>query len=214
MTSRAVFSRVMLNRAVAIRAVFGRTPRVRTGLTRLGKILAPPLLRRFLRQSEAGTTIEFALLAAPFVAGMLAIMQTAIIFFAGQTLETAAASSARLIFTGQAQIAGWTAAQFKSQVCNQMHGIFDCSNGVYVDVETYPSFSAVNTGMPVTNGALNTSALGYNPGGPGDIVMLRLYYQYPVFMNLLGFNLSNLNGGYDLFAATAIFKNEPYAASS
>ena len=201
------------------RAVFNPTLFVRSALQRLGKAftahsLATPLLRRFLTQNEAGTTIEFALLAAPFVAGLLAIMQTAIIFFAGQTLETAAAASARLIFTGQAQTAGWTAAQFKSQVCNRIQGIFNCSNGVYVDVETYPSFSAINTGMPVSNGALNTSALGYNPGGPGDIVMLRLYYQYPVFMNLLGFNLSDLNGGYNLFAATAVFKNEPYAASS
>ena len=200
-------------------AASGRSVVARAGLRRLGKafsarIFAPPLLRRFVTQSEAGTTIEFALLAAPFVAGLLAIMQTAIIFFAGQTLETAAAASARLILTGQAQLAGWTAAQFKTQVCDQIQGIFNCSNGVYVDVETYPSFSAINTGMPVVNGALNTSALGYNPGGPGDIVMLRLYYQYPVYMNLLGFNLSNLTGGYDLFAATAVFKNEPYAASS
>lgn len=197
------------------RAVFDPTLFVRPALQRLGKaFVARSVLRRFLTQTEAGTTIEFALLAAPFVAGLLAIMQTAIVFFAGQTLETAAAASARLIFTGQAQTAGWTAAQFKSQVCNQIQGIFNCSNGVYVDVETYPSFSAINTGMPVSNGALNTSALGYNPGGPGDIVMLRLYYQYPVFMNLLGFNLSDLNGGYNLFAATAVFKNEPYAASS
>jgi hypothetical protein len=29
----------------------------------------------------------------------------------------------------------------------------------------------------------------------------------------MGFNLSNLNGGLDLLAATAVFKNEPYAAS-
>jgi Flp pilus assembly protein TadG len=191
---------------------------MRSGLTRLGKAFnartfASPLLRRFITQSEAGTTIEFALLAAPFVAGLFAILQTALVFFAGQTLETAAAASARLIFTGQAQTAGWTAAQFKSQVCNQIHGVFNCSNGVYVDVETYPSFSAVNTGMPISNGQFNSSALGYNPGGPGDIVMLRLYYQYPVFVNLLGFNLSDLTGGYNLFAATAVFKNEPYASS-
>ena len=52
-----------------------------------------------------------------------------------------------------------------------------------------------------------------NPGGPGDIVVLRLYYQYPVYVNLLGFNLSNLSGGLDLLAATAVFKNEPYASS-
>jgi Flp pilus assembly protein TadG len=172
-----------------------------------------PLLRRFLAQSDAGTTIEFALLAAPFLAGLFAILQTAIVFFAGQTLETAAAASARLIFTGQAQTAGWTAAQFKSQVCNQIHGIFNCNSGVYVDVETYPSFAAANLGLPIQNGALNTGALGYNPGGPGDIVMLRIYYQYPVYVNLLGFSLSNLTGGYDLFAATAVFKNEPYASS-
>ena len=171
------------------------------------------LVRRFIGQSEAGTTIEFGLLAAPFVAALFAILQTALVFFASQTLETAAATSARLIFTGQAQLQGWTAAQFKSQVCNNIHGIFNCSNGVYVDVETYASFSAVNTGLPISSGTLNTSALGYNPGGPGDIVMLRLYYQYPVYVNLLGFNLSNLNGGYNLFAATAIFKNEPYASS-
>jgi len=175
-------------------------------------VSAPPL-RRFAAESEGGTTIEFALLAAPFMAALFAILQTALIFFAGQTLEAAAASSARLIFTGQAQTGGWSAAQFKSQVCNQIHGIFDCSNGVYVDVETYPSFAAANLGLPILNGVFNTAGLGYNPGGPGDIVMLRLYYKYPVFVNLLGFNLSQLTGGYNLFAATAIFKNEPYASS-
>jgi Flp pilus assembly protein TadG len=173
-----------------------------------------PLLRHFIRQRTAGTTIEFALLIVPFVAALFAILQTAIVFFAGQTLETAAAKSARLIFTGQAQTNGWSAAQFKAQVCNQIVGIFNCNGGVTVDVETYSSFAAVNLGMPITNGSFNTSTLGYNPGGPGDIVVLRLYYQYPVFVNLLGFNLSNVNGGYDLLAATAVFKNEPYATSS
>ena len=56
--------------------------------------------------------------------------------------------------------------------------------------------------------------MGYNPGGPGDIVVVRLYYQYPVYTDLLGFSLTDLNGGYDLLAATAIFKNEPYTTSA
>jgi len=175
--------------------------------------LLAALLRRFVRHGGAMTTVEFSFLAAPFVAALFAILQTALVFFAGQTLETATAASARLIFTGQAQINGWSAAQFKAQVCNQIHGIFNCNNGVYVDVETYPSFSAVNTGLPISNGTFNSSSLGYNPGGPGDIVMLRVYFQYPVYVNLLGFNLSNLNGGLNLLAATAVFKNEPYASS-
>jgi Flp pilus assembly protein TadG len=172
-----------------------------------------PFIYRFFRRDEAATTVEFGLLAVPFVAALFAILETAMVFFAGQTLETAAAGSARLVFTGQAQTNSWSAAQFKQQVCNQIHGIFNCNSGVYVDVETYPSFTAVNLGVPVSNGVFNTSALGYNPGGPGDIVMLRLYYKYPVYVNLLGFNLSNLNGGLELLTATAIFKNEPYASS-
>jgi len=198
----------MLNRTTSHRAEF-----VRLVKSFISQTAASRLVCRFIRQSEATSTVEFALVAAPFMASLFAILQIALVFFAGQALETAAATSARLILTGQAQTAGWTAAQFKSQVCNQIHGIFNCNNGVYVDVETYPSFASVNLGMPVSNGNFNPAALGYNPGGPGDIVMLRLYYQYPVFVNLLGFNLSNLNGGYDLFAATAVFKNEPYAAS-
>jgi Flp pilus assembly protein TadG len=180
---------------------------------RIVECLTSPLIRRFIGQGEAATSVEFGLLAAPFLAGTFAILQTGLVFFAGQTLETAAAASARLIFTGQAQTNGWSAAQFKAQVCNQIQGIFNCNSGVYVDVETYSSFAAVNTGVPVSNGVFNSSALGYNPGGPGDIVMLRLYYEYPVVVNLLGFNLSNLTGGYDLFVATVVFKNEPYASS-
>jgi Flp pilus assembly protein TadG len=172
-----------------------------------------PLPRRFVSQDRATTTVEFGLLAAPFVALIFAILQTAILFFAGQSLETAAATAARLILTGQAQTQGWTAAQFKSQVCNVITGLFNCQAGVYVDVETYSSFAAVGLGMPVSNGTFQSSSLGYNPGGPGDIVVVRLYYKYPVYVDLFGFNLSSLNGGYNLLAATAVFKNEPYASS-
>jgi Flp pilus assembly protein TadG len=200
----------MLHRSAFHRRVAAQSPRT-AAIQPLHSIAA--LLRRFVRHDEAISTVEFAMLAAPFVAGLFAILQTALIFFAGQALETAAATSARLIFTGQAQLNGWSASQFKSQVCDNIKGLFNCSSGVYVDVETYATFSAINTAMPVTSGTLNTGALGYNPGGPGSIVMLRLYYQYPVYMNLLGFNLSNLNGGFNLLAATAVFRNEPYASS-
>jgi hypothetical protein len=51
--------------------------------------------------------------------------------------------------------------------------------------------------------------MNYNPGGAGDVVMVRLYYPFPVFMNLL----SQLSGSFNLLAATAIFKNEPYSSS-
>jgi hypothetical protein len=56
------------------------------------------------------------------------------------------------------------------------------------------------------------SNFSYQPGGPGDIVVVRLFYQYPAYVSLLGFNLSNVNGGKRLLAATAAFRNEPYGS--
>jgi hypothetical protein len=50
----------------------------------------------------------------------------------------------------------------------------------------------------------------YQPGGPGDIVVVRLFYQWPITISLLGLNLSNMSGGNRLLVATAAFKNEPY----
>jgi hypothetical protein len=40
---------------------------------------------------------------------------------------------------------------------------------------------------------------------------VRLFYQWPVFVSLLGSDLSNMGGNKHLIVATAAFRNEPYA---
>jgi len=172
-----------------------------------------PLPRRFAAQCRASTTVEFGFLAAPFVALTFAILQTAIVFFAGQSLETAAATAARLIMTGQAQTSGYSKDDFKTAVCNRLAGgLFDCTNGVYVDVKTYTTFTAITATPPITNGQLDTSNMVYTPGGPGDIVVVRLYYQWPIYVSMFSDNLSNLNGNKRLLVATSVFRNEPYGS--
>jgi hypothetical protein len=52
--------------------------------------------------------------------------------------------------------------------------------------------------------------MSYTPGGAGDIVVVRLYYQWPVYVTLLGNDLSNLSGGRRLLVATSVFRNEPF----
>ena len=89
------------------------------------------------RKQDGAAAVEFGMVAAPFLLLVFAIMETAIVFFAGQALETAVADSARLIMTGQAQTQGFNQAAFKNAVCAKIYGLFDCSNGVYVDVKTY-----------------------------------------------------------------------------
>lgn len=190
----------------AIRAAFAvETARLlRMKLNRIGTF------QRFARGEDGAAALEFGMVAAPFLALMFAIMETALVFFASQTLETAVADSARLIMTGQAQSQSFDAAAFKTQVCNKISGLFNCATGLYVDVKTYSSFGSVDNSAPIdANGNLKTSSFGYTPGGPGDIVVVRLMYQWPVYTSF-GLNLGNMAGNKRLLMATAAFRNEPY----
>jgi len=176
---------------------------------RIRRLMQGRMARRFVRRQDGAAAVEFALVAAPFLALTFAILETAMVFFAGQTLEAASADSARLIMTGQAQSAGFSQAQFKTAVCSRIYGLFDCTNGLYVDVKSYASFAAVNTAPPISNGQFNTT-MSYNPGDVGDIVVVSLYYQWPIYVSMLGNNLANLSGGKRLLSATAVFRVEPY----
>ena len=76
--------------------------------------------------------------------------------------------------------------------------------------ESYPAFTnvTINSQIDGSNNFINN--MQYNPGGPGDIVVVRMFYQWPLFVTGLGYNISNLSGSKRLLAATAAFKNEPY----
>jgi len=114
----------------------------------------------------------------------------------------------KLIMTGQAQ--GFSQTDFKTQVCNRLAGgLFDC-NSVYVNVQTYSSYAAINTASPISSGQFDTTQMAYNAGAQGSIVVVTLYYEWPIYVSLLGSNLSNLNGGSRLLVATSVFRNEPY----
>ena len=179
-------------------------------LTRLGRLLPFRLARRFVRQQDGAAAVEFALVAAPFLALTFAILETAFVFFAQQTMEATAADASRLVMTGQAQTAGYTQADFKNAVCSRVYGLFDCANGMTVDVKTYTTFGSVNNTAPVTNGNFDSTQTGYIPGGPGCIVRVTLYYQWPIYVSMYNTALSNLNGNLRLLVATAVFRNEPY----
>jgi Flp pilus assembly protein TadG len=173
------------------------------------RLLGFATARRLVRQQDGAAAVEFALVAAPFLAMVFAILETALVCVAGQALETAAADSARLIMTGQAQNAGYDQVKFKEAVCAKIYGLFNCNGGLHVDVKNYPSFASIPTAKPITNGNMDTN-FGYSPGNPGDIVVVKLMYQWPVYVSLLGLNLSDISGGKRLLMSTVAFRNEPY----
>ena len=167
--------------------------------------------RRLIRRQDGAAAVEFGLVAVPFLALVFAIIETALVFFAGQTLETAAADSARLIMTGQAQTQGLNQGTFKDAVCSKIHGMINCATGVMVDVRSFTSFSNITVNNPVDANGNLIQNFAYTPGGPGDIVVVRLMYQWPMYVSLLGLNgLSNMSANNRLLISTVAFRNEPY----
>ncbi len=175
------------------------------------------IIRRFARHEEGATAVEFGLVALPFFGLLFAIIETALVFFASQVLETVVADSGRLIMTGQAQTTlALTKETFKTEVCSRIRGMFNCEAGVHVDVQKFASFpppGALNNpvgpdgkfivgpdGKPITK---------YEPGDASEIVVVRIFYKWPVFVPLMGLSLDNMSGGR-LVMATAAFRNEPF----
>ena len=166
-------------------------------------------LRRFRRNRRGSAAVEFALVAPVFFALLFAIIETAIMFFADQVLETITQNSARYIMTGQAQAASFTQSQFKTYVCGQIPALFTCGN-VFVDVRSYPAFTSVTLPNQIDGAGNFINNMQYNPGAGSDMVVVRLFYQWPLFVTGLGFNIANLSGSKRLLIATAAFRNEPF----
>jgi Flp pilus assembly protein TadG len=171
------------------------------------------VISRFCAASRATSAIEFALLAPLFLGTLIAIFETAIFLFAQQTLQTAAADAGRLIMTGQVQNSGMTQAQFASAICPMIQPLFNCSN-LMVDVANYSSFIGANTAEPTltynAQGQVNNT-WSYAPGTPGQVMVVRLIYQWPVVSGLLGFALANLQNGYAEIMGVSAFRVEPYS---
>ncbi len=166
---------------------------------------------QFVRRKDGATLIEFAIVIMPFLALLFAILETALVFFAGQVLETAVTDASRLVMTGQAQKGGLTQANFKSEICNRLHALFDCTGGIKVDVRVAPSFGGTNMGKPLDgNGNVDTSGFTWQPGTQGSIVVVRVVYEWPTFVRHFGLDMADLPNGKRLLMATSAFRNEPY----
>ena len=168
--------------------------------------------KRYVRCNGGASAVEFALIAAPFLALLVAIVQTALVFFAGRLLDETTEQASRYILTGQAQTSGMTQAQFANYVCQKSASLFTCANFM-VNVQNYGSFASANTSTPAltfdSSGAV-TNQWAWSPGNAGDIVIVQVMYQWPIILGPLGFNLSNLSNGNRLLISTVAIKTEPY----
>jgi Flp pilus assembly protein TadG len=168
---------------------------------------------RFACTERGATAVEFALIAAPFLATLIAIFQVAIFLFAQQVLQNAAVEAGRLFMTGQAQNNNTTQTQFASNdVCPMIQAMFTCSS-LMVNVQNYEDFAAANASEPALtfNGQGQvTNTWSYDPGTPGEVMVVQLIYQWPIVSGPFGYVLPNLGNGYVEMMGVSAFRVEPY----
>ncbi|KQV04891.1 hypothetical protein ASC89_13980 [Devosia sp. Root413D1] len=188
-----------------------------------------PAIRRaqaFGRNDSGVTAIEFGLLALPFFTIILAIVETALVFIAGQILDSAVNDSSRLIRTGQAQngTPAYNAEAYREAICDGLYSMFDCDladDKLRVSVTVVSDFGAVALGYPLKTGEDCkedkcdwTLVDDYKPGKGGDVVLVQAYYKWPTVVNLPGFNFQTLPDGTRLLGASRVFRNEPFVCAS
>ncbi len=189
-------------------------PRVRRGTAVMAASSAamPPrrLRRRFWRNDRGAAAVEFALIALPFFGLVAAMLETGIMMLADSALDQATNTAARLIKTGQAQQQGFDQAAFRSQVCSGISTFFDCTK-LNIDVRTAANFAAMNTATSFNaDGSLNTTGFAYSAGHGRDVVVVRVYYAWPIVLNRLATLGAGSDGQTKLLAAVTAFRNEPF----
>lgn len=167
-----------------------------------------PFRAHFGVDDRGATAVEFAFVALPFMALLFAILETAIIFAAGEILQTTVTDASRLIMTGKVKSADKTA--FKSKMCERMISMFDCESQLSVDVRSLKTLNGVGRANPYVDGKYDTSRWGYETGGSGAVVIVTASYPWPTFMDIAGFNLAEGTTRQRILTGTAIFKNEAY----
>lgn len=170
----------------------------------------PWSFRRFRGDQSGASALEFAIVAAPLLLLLLAVLQVGLVFFANFALEGVTERAARLVRTGQAQ--KFTQAQFKSEVCKHLSAPLSCG-GLKLDVRKYSSFGDAGSGLtePLDSQGNIKSNFSYDPGSRSDVVVVRAFYPLDIGSMLPAeISLSNMAGNSRVLIATAAFRNEPF----
>jgi Flp pilus assembly protein TadG len=155
------------------------------------------------------TLIEFGLLALPFFSIIGAILETAIVFFATQVMDSAVGDASRYVRTGQATNDGFVLSDFRAKVCETSFGMFNCAD-FKLKVTEIVSFNAADFTAPLDADSNWIITEAYTSGSGKSVMFIEVYYKWPVVMDLFGFNLSNQADNTRLISAARVFKNEPF----
>lgn len=143
------------------------------------------------------------------------MFEVGISFTADTMLQNAVNEAARKVRTGELQLSGAADKKkaFRDEVCNHLVVIMACDNDLMrLEVRSFSNAANAKCISPtVASGAFRPS-FSFQPGGPGDFILVCAYYRWEHITPGLGYALQNTNGG-DIIQASAAVRNEPYPTS-
>ena len=172
--------------------------------------------RKFQRDEDGVVAVEFAIVAVPFMMLLFGIIELAVIFFMGSSLQSATFEASRLIRTGQ--FTSGDEAQFKTEVCTNMKGgntaaIAACESNLEVTVLLLSDFSSSTSfggGATVPTDS-SGDPINYTASAGGDTVIVTATFKHVLSLPGSFTQLANVDGenARNIVSVTA-FRNEPF----
>ena len=169
----------------------------------------PRIVRRFKKDDDGATAVEFAIVGGPFFLLLFAIIESSIFFFAGQALESGVDNVARLIRTGQLDNNS-TEQEFRDAICANTAALFNCGE-LYVNLDIVATFDDLNPPDDPTD--VSTLPSTYDSPAPSQVAMITVMYEWPIVTNYVAAAMSDLDSGKALLSTVAVFKTEPWPVS-
>lgn len=169
-------------------------------------------LAGLLKRRDGAAALEFAIVSIPLFWMIFGMLEFGAMSMVQTNLDNALAETGRKIRTGAAQNGGLTKTDLENEICANLNKIMTltCQDNLFLDVDRYNSFAAVNNGAPTSNGNMDQAQLNYTPGGADEVILVRAYYTWQVFTPMFGTIFANMHDGKRLIVSSMLFRNEPF----
>ncbi len=166
------------------------------------------LLRRFISERRGAVALEFVALAVPFFLLLFAIVECCIAFAAQELMTNATDDIARQFRTGQLKASQIGREELRKLLCEKMRPVFP-ANCMQLEIDLR-SFGSFDEAAEIFATGVVPAEYRYEPGPALSKNVLRVFYPWPVFTDILRRSMSNLPGGKTLLFATTAWQNEPF----
>ena len=165
--------------------------------------------RRLVVQESGTAAIEFAIIAVPFFLLLVSIFEVGMVMFTQSALQGATQEAARQIRTGNVQANGDPETAFEDLLCAELVAAIDCNGQLVVDARAFDSVGEVSV-PPFYGSSGAASGDQFDGGDPGQTVVVRVAYTWPIMTPLLTPFLANNGDGGRIITAATVFRNEPF----